>query len=136
MEQHVKEALQNYAKGYTCSQAVMCAYTDRLGIKKDVAYKMIEGFGGGCGGMQEVCGAMSAAFAIISFYYSDGKLEDGQSKLDTYKKIREAAEMFKEEYGSVVCREVLNGAKPQPFKCGKKVRIAAEIVDKMCNIEE
>jgi hypothetical protein len=28
MEQHVTEALQNYAKGYTCSQAVLCAFAN------------------------------------------------------------------------------------------------------------
>lgn len=39
--------------------------------------------------MQEVCGALSAAFVVISFHYSDGKLEGGESKLDTYAEIRE-----------------------------------------------
>lgn len=131
MEKHVTETIQNYANGYTCSQAVMCAYAEEMGIDKKVAYKMIEGFGGGCGGMQEVCGALSAAFAVISFHYSDGKLEGGDSKLDTYAKIREAAAMFEEKFGAIVCRDVLNGKKPQPFKCGEKVRIAAEIVNQI-----
>lgn len=120
MEKHVAEAIQNYAKGYTCSQAVMCAFADDMGIDRDIVYKMIEGFGGGCGGMQEVCGALSAAFAVISFHYSDGKLEGGESKLETYAKIREAADAFREKFGAIVCRDVLNGSKPQPFKCGEK----------------
>ena len=131
MENHVTEAIQNYAKGYTCSQAVMCAYAEEMGIDKDIAYRMIEGFGGGCGGMQEVCGALSAAFAVISFHCSDGKLEGGESKLDTYAKIREAAALFEEKFGAIVCRDVLQGNKPQPFKCGEKVRIAAEVVNKI-----
>ncbi|MCM1061974.1 MAG: C-GCAxxG-C-C family protein [Eubacterium sp.] len=38
---------------------------------------------------------------------------------------------FEKDFGSVVCLEILCGAKPQPFKCGKKVRIAAEIADKI-----
>mgnify|MGYP006865389179 CR=1 FL=1 len=40
------------------------------------------------------------------------------------------------EYGSVVCREVLCNAKPRPFKCGAKVKLAAEIVEKMMSKEE
>ena len=131
MEKHVTEALQNYANGYTCSQAVLCAYADEIGMDKETAYKIIEGFGGGFGGMQEVCGALTAAFAVISYQYSDGKLTGGETKLDTYQKIREAAVLFEKEFGAIVCRDVLNGAKPQPFKCGAKVRIAAEIVNKM-----
>ncbi|SDZ90317.1 C_GCAxxG_C_C family probable redox protein [Eubacterium aggregans] len=131
MENQVKEALQYYAKGYTCAQAVMCAYADEMDIDKTIFYKMAEGFGGGCGGMQEICGAVSAAFAIISFHYSDGNLDDGKSMRKTYAKIREAAGLFKEEFGSIVCKEVLDGNKPQAFKCGKKVRVAAEIVDRI-----
>ncbi|MDE7178605.1 MAG: C-GCAxxG-C-C family protein [Lachnospiraceae bacterium] len=132
MERHVTQALQNYGKGYTCAQAVLCAYAQDMGLDMETAYKMIEGFGGGFGGMQEVCGALSAAFAVISYYSSDGKIEGGQTKLETYAKIREAAEYFKKEYGSVVCREVLGGAQPQPFKCGAKVKLAAEIAGNYC----
>lgn len=109
----------------------MCAYADEMGIDKTVFYKRAEGFGGGCGGMQEICGAVSAAFAIISFHYSDRNLDGGRSTGKTYAKIREAAGLFKKEFGSIVCREVLEGDKPQAFKCGKKVRVAAEIVDRL-----
>lgn len=135
MEKHVTQALQNYGNGYTCSQAVLCAYAEDMGLSVETAYRMAEGFGGGFGGMQEVCGALSAAFAVISYCSSDGRIEGGQTKLETYAEIREAAECFKEEYGSVVCREVLGGAKPQPFKCGAKVKLAAEIVGKMTGKE-
>lgn len=133
MEKHVTQALKNYGNGYTCAQAVLCAYAEDMGLSMETAYRMIEGFGGGFGGMQEVCGALSAAFAVISYYSSDGKIEGGQTKQETFAKIREAAEYFKEQYGSVVCREVLCGAKHQPFKCGAKVKLAAEIVEKMIN---
>ena len=136
MEKHVTQALKNYGNGYTCSQAVLCAYAEDMGLSMETAYRMIEGFGGGFGGMQEVCGALSAAFAVISYYNSDGKIEGGQTKQETFAKIREAAEYFKEQYGSVVCREVLCGAKPQPFKCGAKVKLAAEVVEKMIHNEE
>ncbi len=135
MEKHVTQALRNYGNGYTCAQAVLCTYAEDMGLDMETAYRMIEGFGGGFGGMQEVCGVWSAAFTVISYYSSDGKMEGGQSKSETFARIREAAEYFKEKYGSVVCREVLGGAKPQPFKCGAKVKLAAEIVEKMTGKE-
>lgn len=131
MEKHVTQALQHYGNGYTCAQAVLCAYAEDMGLDLETAYRMAEGFGGGFGGMQEICGALSAAFAVISYYSSDGKIEGGQTKPETFAKIREA-EYFREKYGSVVCREVLCGEKPQPFKCGAKVKLAAEIAGKYC----
>lgn len=136
MEKRVTQALKNYGSGYTCAQAVLCAYAEDMGLDMETAYRMLEGFGGGFGGMQEVCGALSAAFAVISYYSSDGKIEGGRTKPETYARIREAAEYFREQYGSIVCHEVLGGAKPQPFKCGAKVKLAAEIVEKLINNEE
>ena len=136
MNENVAQSLKNYRAGYTCSQAVICAYADKIGVDKELAYKMFEGFGGGFGGMQEVCGALSAALAVVSFHCSDGKLAGGRTKLDTYAKIREASKKFEQEFHSIICRDVLNGGKPQPFKCGKKVRIAAEIVDEFLKTME
>lgn len=131
MNQNVSQALKNYSAGYACSQAVLCAYADTIGLDKEMAYRMAEGFGGGFGGLQEVCGAFAAAAAIISYHCSDGKLQGGKSKPDTYAKIRQAAKLFEQECGSIVCREVLNGEKPKPLKCGKQVRVAAEIIEKV-----
>ncbi|MCM1166475.1 MAG: C-GCAxxG-C-C family protein [Lachnospiraceae bacterium] len=131
MEKQVTEALQNYRGGCTCSQSVLCAYSDIIGLDKTALYRLSEGFGGGFGGLQAVCRALSPVFAVISYCYSDGKLEGGKTKLDTYAKIREAAALFEKEFGSIVCREILHGGKPQPFKCGRKVRIAAETVNKV-----
>ena len=70
MEDKLKQVGLAYEKGLTCSQAVFCAYTKDMGIDETTACRMMEGFGGGFGGMQEVCGALTAATAIISFYSS------------------------------------------------------------------
>ncbi|MCI8371655.1 MAG: C_GCAxxG_C_C family protein [Lachnospiraceae bacterium] len=131
MNERVAKAIQNYGKGYTCAQAVLCAYAKQAGLDEKTAYRLFEGFGGGCGGMQEICGALAAAFAVISYHYSDGEPEQSASKPVTFSKIREAAELFKEKYGAVACRDVMQGQKPQPFKCGAKVKLAAEIIETM-----
>ena len=122
MDDKLKSASKNYQCGCTCSQAVFCAYAEEMGIDEHTAYKLMEGFGGGCGGMQEVCGALSAAIAIISFYTSDGELEGGRTKGQTYQKVQEAAELFRREYGGVTCREVLHGESPKAMQCGMKVK--------------
>lgn len=131
MDGKLKTAAQNYKCGCTCSQAVFCAYAEEMGIDAQTAYRLMEGFGGGCGGMQEVCGALAAAFAIVSFYSSDGKLEGGSSRSRTYQKIQETAELFRKEYGGITCREVLHGNAPKAFQCGMKVKDTVLIIDQI-----
>lgn len=132
MNENVMECLQNYgAKGYNCAQSVLCTYADQLGLDKQLAYRMAESLGGGFGGMQEVCGAFSAACLVLSCYTSDGKLEGGSSKPITRDLIQKAVAMFREEMGSIICRDILGGEKIVHGSCGKRVRVAAEIVEKL-----
>lgn len=84
MDEKLKLAGQAYGNGCTCSQAVFCAFAGEMGLDETTAYKMMEGFGGGFGALQEVCGAFCAAAAVISFYTSSGSM-DGKSKRKTYR---------------------------------------------------
>ncbi|MSA02018.1 hypothetical protein GKG47_10705 [Lactonifactor sp. BIOML-A3] len=135
MEEKLKVAGQAYGNGYTCSQAVFCAFADELGLDEKTAYRIMEGFGGGFGAMQEVCGAFSAAVAVISFYMSSGSM-DGKSKADTYRAVRRAAEIFKQEYGAIRCKEILHGNAPKAFQCGMKVKDAVLVVHKVLAEED
>lgn len=130
MEEKLKLAGEFYSCGCTCSQAVFCAFAKDLGLDEKTAYRLFEGFGGGFGGKQEVCGAFSAATAVISYYCSSGSM-DGKSKAQTYKAIRRAAEIFEKEYGSIRCREILQGNAPKAFQCGMKVKDAVLVVHKV-----
>lgn len=107
----MKAASDCYKKGCTCSQAVLCAYADELGIKKETAYRMMEGFGCGMGKMQELCGALAAAVCVLSFHVSMGIPQKGNignkagyGRLETYRGVRQVMETFRHEYGGVTCR--------------------------------
>lgn len=130
MNGKMKAASEAYCCGCTCSQAVFSAYADEMGIEKTTGYRMMEGFGGGFGGTQEICGALTAVCAIISYYSSDGKL-DGTSKPYTYQKIQAAMDIFSQEYGSITCKEILHGDKPAPFACGMKVKDSILIIEQL-----
>ena len=132
-DEKLKAASQRYADGCTCSQAVFCAYAEDIGIEPQTAYRMMEGFGGGIGGLQEVCGALAAASAIISFYSCDGMPSCAQKRKANFARIQKAAELFKREYGALTCREVLHGESPQPFQCGMKVKDAVLIINQVLN---
>lgn len=131
MDERLKTASQAYGKGYTCSQAVFCAYAEDMGISQQTACRIMEGFGGGIGGLQEVCGALAAASAIISYYSSDGTPEIGRKRQEIYSKVRKAAEIFQKEYGGITCREVLHGESPKAFQCGMKVKDAVLIINQI-----
>lgn len=128
--ERLKYASQSYAGGYTCSQAVFCKFAEEMGLREETAYRIMEGFGGGFGALQEVCGAFCAATAVISFYMSSGSM-DGESKAETYQAVRRAAEIYEQEYGSVRCREILHGNNPKAFQCGMKVKDAVLMVYKV-----
>ena len=130
MEEKLKLAGDAYKNGCTCSQTVFAAYAEDLGLEETTACRLMEGFGGGFGGLQEVCGAFSAAAAVISCYCSSGGM-DGKSKGKTYKAIRRAAEIYEQEYGSIRCREILHGNAPKAFQCGMKVKDAVLVIEKV-----
>ena len=118
----LKIAAKSYGKGFTCSQAVFCAYAGDMGIDEITACRMMEGFGGGMGGLQEVCGALAAAAAIISYYSCDGTPQSGEKRRLTYQKVQQAAELFRREYGGITCREVLHGGPAWGIPKGISVR--------------
>ena len=128
MDDKQRMAVRAYADGCNCAQSVIAAYTEELGLEEKEALRLMEAFGGGIAGMQEVCGAFSAACAVMGYLNSDGSRE-GRTKKDSYAKIRRLAEVWKEKYGSVRCFDIMHGQPPQHMKCGMKVRDGVKMVE-------
>lgn len=138
-------AEQYFREGANCSQAVLAAFADDLGITKDFAMRLASGFGGGVGRMREVCGAFSGIVLIENLKNGFTDHTDKDAKDACYAKIQQLAEKFKEESGgnSIICRELLDGSnassggnseartenyyKKRP--CVELVRIAAKIAE-------
>ena len=55
-----EKAVLNHKNGCNCAQAVACVFSDKLGYSEDEIFRLTEAFGGGMGGTQGVCGAVSA----------------------------------------------------------------------------
>lgn len=133
MEDRVQKALENHRNGYNCAQAVLCAYADLFGMSERDAYKIAEGFGTGMGGLGDTCGAVTAAFMLTGLKNSNGATGDKTTRPDTYKQVRELAESFTAEAGSIICRE-LKGATGKPvYPCQKCVETAARLFEKSLN---
>ncbi|MBR6013285.1 MAG: C_GCAxxG_C_C family protein [Selenomonadaceae bacterium] len=82
-----------YMKGpYSCSQSVMCAFADDVGISHDEAKKIAEPYSGG---RKIKCGAVCAAEIILSKKFG----EDSE-------KISEFDKKFSEKVGAINCRDI------------------------------
>ena len=99
--------MDNFMKGYNCSQSIVLAFADMLPVKEKDLLKMASSFGGGMGRLREVCGAVSGMFMVAGFLYGYDGPETGEVKADHYARIQELARRFEEEHGSIVCREML-----------------------------
>ena len=120
-----ESAKENFMSGLNCSQAVAAAFAEEMNMPKSLVEKLTVGFGGGMGRMREAL-------------YDD-------DKSGIYKRVQAVANEFREENGSIVCRELLGLSKPGPdsplaeprtkeyYKkrpCPELVELAAGILEK------
>ena len=106
METRVDKVAEKHKSGYNCAQAVACAYCDLVGIDEETMFRMTEGRGLGLGGMEGTCGAVTAACVIAGAKNSTVEMGGPGSKGATYKISKEIVRRFKEESGSVICKEL------------------------------
>lgn len=108
MSEKTERAKELFKSGYNCSQAVLGVFSEEMGMDFETAIKISSSFGGGMGRMREVCGTVSGMLMAAGLgYYEGGNAHE--SKKEQYKKVQELAEKFKEKYGSIICRELLEG---------------------------
>ncbi len=146
MMKHVQKAEELFLEGYNCAQAVFAAFSEDMQLPFETALKLSSSFGGGMGRMREVCGACSAMFMVAGMLYGYDSPTDNQMKATHYARIRELADAFREENGSIICREILKGdaqvgATPEQrtdayYKarpCARCVQSAARIMQQYMN---
>lgn len=130
-EERKRIAIESRKRGYSCSQAVLCAFKDRYDIDESTLLKISEGFGGGISGTKNTCGAVTATVILAGLENADGNVEKVSSKQDTYKIGSGFMNAFEEKNGSVVCRELkgLDGGE-MLRSCNGCIEDAIEIVSK------
>ena len=138
---HGIKAAELFLSGYNCAQSVAVAFHEELGLTEAQAAKMASAFGGGMGRMREVCGAVSGMLLVLSCLYGYDTPGDDASKKVLYTQVQELAAKFREENGSIICREILKNppSDPNPTPrtadfyakrpCAKMVMTAARLMD-------
>lgn len=137
-------AKEYFLKGYNCAQAVALAFSDEIGLDKDMIARLTSGYGGGMGRMREVCGSVSGAVFVLSALNGYDNPKDNDKKKQFYADIQTIGNGFKNENGSIICRELLGLDKngfdnPTPSDRNEqyyKKRPCSEIVKSCANILE
>ena len=135
------QAVEYFMEGYNCAQAVLLAYADQVGLDKATCARLSSSFGGGMGRMREVCGAVSSMLMVAGLLYGYESPEEGAVKKDHYTRVQYLAEQFREEAGSIICREILKNPPSSPTPsprtaeyyaqrpCARMVGLAARILE-------
>ena len=115
-----QKAKENFLQGYNCSQAVVLAFSDLTGLDESTSLKLASSFGGGIGRMRQTCGTLLGAFIVLGALYGYDDPRAVQEKNAHYARVQEIASIFREQNGSIICRELLGAM-------GKDTSPSAEI---------
>lgn len=144
MESRVEKAVGLFESGFNCAQSVFGAYAELFGMDMETALKLSCPMGGGMGRMREVCGTVSAMSMLSGLKEGNTDPENEAAKKAAYELVRRMASDFRQENGSIVCRELLGidgmetSAAPSvrtrqyyaSRPCTELVRSAARIVER------
>lgn len=139
---HSYLAADLFMKDSNCAQAVLLAFGDITGLDPKTAATLSSSFGGGMGRLREVCGAVSGMLMVAGLLYGyEDPGEQDVTKKEHYELVQELCAKFKEEAGSIICREILENPPSDPnptprtaeyYKtrpCVRLVMLAAKILD-------
>lgn len=103
-------ARENFRAGHNCPQSVVLAFSDVLGeqgVDGRTAARLASPFGGGMGRMREVCGAVSGMLMVLGVVEGYDDPTDDAAKTALYEHVQELAGRFRDEQGSILCRDLL-----------------------------
>ena len=131
-------AKEIFLSGKNCSQSVVLAFKQEMGLTEEQLEKLSIGFGGGIGRLRLTCGAVSGMVMVLSYLKSKNI-----NRAEIYPIIQSACKDIKDELGSLVCAELLEGVKtdnsPIPEERTKeyyKKRPCAEICQVVADITQ
>jgi C_GCAxxG_C_C family probable redox protein len=139
---HADTAVKKFKEGFNCAQSVLYSYAKELGMDPDLALRIANGFGGGMGRKQEVCGAVSGGILALGLKYGRGEQDGKERQEKTYAEVRELIDAFIKEHRTVCCKDLLSGCSllteegRKQFmadnlieRCNEYVRTVCEILD-------
>ena len=103
---HEEKALSYFKDKFHCSQSVLAAYADELGLTEEQALKIASCFNAGMR-KGEVCGACSGALMVLGMLYGQADKDDLDSRNRANQMTNRFLDRFKELNGTYICNEIL-----------------------------
>lgn len=132
MNKHAEIAMANFREGYNCCQAVFLAFSDECGLDRKTMALLASGLGGGVSKMREVCGAVSGMILATGCLYGYSEAKDSEGKIETYALGNKLASAFKEEFDTIICRDLLGGEDGKNTDPKPAVRTAKYYAERPC----
>jgi C_GCAxxG_C_C family probable redox protein len=142
---HGEYAAKLFCEGYNCAQAVAVAFCDLTGLSPQTAARLASPFGGGFGRQREVCGAVSGMCLVLGMLEGYHDPSDQEGKAAQYALVQKLCGAFREEAGSILCRDILKNPDTLPKPelrtpeyyntrpCARMVYLAADILEEYLN---
>ena len=115
--------------GLSCSQAILTAFGESFGMDPETAAMLGRPWAGGIGHQALTCGYLTGAVLVLALALNNK--DEGKSRKDLDKVIRNLFSRFKERYGGAsMCKELL-GADMATEEGIKKI-LEEKLVAKHC----
>jgi C_GCAxxG_C_C family probable redox protein len=144
MSERSDKAVAAFQEGFSCSQAVLSAFCEELGMGRATGLKVSSAFGGGIASTGNLCGAVSGGLMAIGLKHGRTRADDLAAKEKTYSLANAFMDEFRARHGSIVCRELLGcdlgtaegkaeikAKNHHGTTCTMLVRDAAELLEKV-----
>lgn len=141
MSKRAEIANEFHLRGYSCAQAVACAFGDVIGLEEKQIAALLSGFGGGFRS-GEICGVISGAITVLGARWPHDIAEDMAAKEFAAEKAKEFQRRFLEKFPAVRCADIKElpcATEKSPTAvqlglekaCAVYITAAAEIVEEM-----
>lgn len=124
-----KMAKDYYANGYSCAQAVACAFGDVIGLPVEQIAGLLSCFGGGFRS-GEICGVVSGAAVVLGARWPHSRMDDMEAKGFAGEKMKEFNRRFLELFPAVRCADI----KELPIALEKSPAAQRLCVNKACDV--
>lgn len=107
-EDRVAFALMRFREGYHCSQSLLEAYADDIGIEPELARRLAAALAGGSGTGGE-CGVVGSAYIVLGAKYAGYLPSHGDTRREEelWSRVRNFLKEFRSRHGAITCRELL-----------------------------
>jgi C_GCAxxG_C_C family probable redox protein len=131
---HEIEKTLNYARneGLNCSQAILTAFGESLGMDPKTAKTLGRPWGGGMGHLAETCGYLTGAVLVLALAYD--QKDETRSRQEVFEAVRQLFDRFSRRRGATRCKDLL-GADLSTEEGLRRIKEEG-LVSKICHGED